>query len=97
MKRTDRRRKYYADVRKITAQNAPRKRLGHTVDHIVPVSWGFKHDLPPERIGSAANLNVVPWTENVAKAAQITPEMIDLLRAWEYHDLAHECQQRLGR
>jgi len=38
------------------------------VDHIVPISYGFKHQIDPEIIGHFSNLQMLPWLENILKS-----------------------------
>lgn len=65
-----------------------------TVDHIVPVSFGFKHDIPPHLIGGADNLCRMSLNDNIQKGTKITAEAIDILRGWGYNDLADAYENR---
>lgn len=65
-----------------------------TVDHIVPVSFGFKHDIPPSLIGSADNLVLMELNDNIQKGTRITPAAIDILRNWGYYHLADIYENR---
>lgn len=85
--RANRYRIYRKDVREHTKANRPERRYGHTVDHIVPVSFGFTHDIPPELIGSAENLTMLPFRANIAKGSRITEESAALLREWGFGHL----------
>lgn len=38
------------------------------LDHIIPISYGFKHQIAPEIIGDIANLQMLPWLENILKS-----------------------------
>ena len=99
MKRTERRRLYYAQVKKLTAEKQiPRKR-GHTLDHIVPVSFGFKHsdEITPEMIASRENLRMIPFQENLAEAARMTPRGINNLVLWGLFDMAYVEREKLKR
>lgn len=37
------------------------------LDHIVPISYGFKKQISPEIIGDISNLQMLPWLENILK------------------------------
>ena len=94
MKRSKRYAQYKRDVRKHTARVAP-VRFGTTRDHIVPVSFGFKHDIPADLIGSKRNLEYMSLNDNIQKGQRMTPLGIDVLRFWallynepRYRDLA---------
>lgn len=39
------------------------------LDHIIPVSYGFKNNMPPEIIGDISNLQFIPWRENAIKGS----------------------------
>lgn len=74
---------YRTAVKKLTAQNRPAGSYGKTLDHIVPVSYGFAHDIPVERIASAENLVMLPFQENIAKGRSLTDDARALLSKWE--------------
>jgi len=74
-------------------------RSGFTRDHIVPVSFGFKHDLPPERIGSLENIQYIGLNENIQKGQRMTPEALNILDSWalrypELKDLAEATRMK---
>ncbi len=97
MKRTERRRRYYALVDKLTEENKFNRIYGYTVDHIVPKSFGFKYDIPAELIASIENLQFLTLAENVAKGTRMTPRGIENLLKWGYEDMAFVEQQKLKR
>lgn len=37
------------------------------VDHIIPVSWGWKNKISPHLLGMSANLNMMYWRDNLRK------------------------------
>lgn len=50
-----------------------RGKIGHSedpyhLDHIIPISYGYKNDIPPEVIGDIENLQFIPAIENVRKS-----------------------------
>jgi hypothetical protein len=49
----------------------------HHLDHIYPISMGFKEKIPPEKVGNIKNLRFIPYTENLDK---VTTESINALR-----------------
>lgn len=78
---------YYKKVRRITEQQPlhllehHEKRAAHYhtneayhLDHIIPISYGFINDIPPEIIGDISNLRFIPWLENVKKCNKIMEE-----------------------
>ena len=82
---------YLSKVKVLTAESAPslpdiEKRGLYTfhVDHIVPVSWGYKLGIPPEKISSIENLQVISREANSIKGNKITPEGEAVLKAWKY-------------
>lgn len=66
---------YYKKVRKITEEqplhllenNEKRGRVDYHVDHIIPISYGFANNLPPELIGNILNLQMLYYKENIKK------------------------------
>jgi len=59
------------------------------------VSFGFKHDLPPEKIGSLENIQYIGLNENIQKGQRMTPEAVEILREWGYDDLADVYEDRI--
>lgn len=51
------------------------------LDHIYPISAGFKNDIPPEVIGSIKNLQFIPARRNLKKRDTVTPESQKLMEA----------------
>lgn len=54
------------------------------VDHIVPISYGFKIGIPEGLIGSKLNLNIKHRDHNMKKAAGLTDKAKELLTKWGY-------------
>lgn len=48
------------------------------VDHIVPVMYGFHHNIPPEIIGDIRNLQVIDKIKNIKKRCKIDYNVIDM-------------------
>ena len=72
--------KYKAMVQKLTNQqplhlmenNDKRGLCGvkgaYQLDHIIPINYGFKNNIPPKEIASMNNLQIIPWKENRTKS-----------------------------
>lgn len=81
---------YYSKCWKITEYNAPMlKEIGkrefkkYDIDHIVPISYGYKNQLPAELIGSIENLRIISNKENLIKNNKITDDAIKILDIWK--------------
>ena len=94
MSRTKRYHSYRRQVQVVTNRNKPAVPYGHTLDHIVPVSVGFNRDIPAELIGSAENLEPVPFQENLQKGARVGPKACDLLRRWGFDHVSETYEAR---
>lgn len=81
------REKYYKMVRRITEAQPLHllenyEKRGHYgdnkacfhLDHIIPIAYGFQHDIPPEIIGDISNLRFIPWRENIVKGCKLPPK-----------------------
>lgn len=44
---------------------------GHHLDHIIPISYGYKNKISPEKIGDIKNLQFIPWEENYKKGSKV--------------------------
>lgn len=44
---------------------------GHHLDHIIPISYGYKNKISPEKIGNIKNLQFIPWEENYKKGSKV--------------------------
>jgi len=52
----------------------------HHLDHIYPISMGYKDKIPPEKIGNIKNLRFIHYTENLDKGSKVTNESRNALR-----------------
>lgn len=50
------------------------------LDHIVPISVGFRDGLSPEKIGSLTNLRFIHWSKNIRKGSTMTEDSHRVLR-----------------
>jgi hypothetical protein len=79
---------YYAMVWEITEQQPlhilensdKRGWKNYHIDHIYPISMGYKEKIPPEKIGNIKNLRFIHYTENLEKGSKITNESKSALR-----------------
>jgi hypothetical protein len=82
--------RYYISCWELTERNAPsvkdidkRKYCEYDLDHIVPIIYGYKNNIPIELIASKENLRIIPHADNFKKAAIITQDAIEILGRWE--------------
>lgn len=59
-----------------------RKFKEYDIDHIVPISYGYKHNIAANMIGSVENLRIVTNKYNLEKGTKITEEARGLLDKW---------------
>lgn len=72
--------KYYNKVHKITKRQAihtlefyekrGKSKKGtdnYQLDHIIPISEGFRNNIDPNVIGDISNLRFIPWKENILR------------------------------
>ena len=79
---------YYAMVWEVTEQQPlfilensdKRGWKNYHLDHIYPISMGYKEKIPPEKIGNIKNLRFIHHTENMDKGSKITNESRNALR-----------------
>ena len=79
---------YYAKVWEITEQQPlyilensdKRGWKNYHLDHIYPISMGYKDKIPPEKMGNIKNLRFIHYTENLDKGSKITNESRNALR-----------------
>lgn len=83
------RKKYYAAVWKLSNENAKyvkgvekRKWLEYDLEHIVPVSYGFKNQIDIGLIASLDNLRMMEHDANMLKRDRLTEDSIALLKKW---------------
>jgi hypothetical protein len=71
---------YYNEVHKITKrqnikslkhyEKRGKSRKGtdnYQLDHIIPISEGFRNNIDPNIIGDITNLRFIPWKENILR------------------------------
>jgi hypothetical protein len=44
---------------------------GNHLDHIIPISYGWKNKISPEKMGNIKNLQFIPWEENYKKGCKV--------------------------
>ncbi len=79
---------YYAMVWEVTEQQPlyilensdKRGWKNHHLDHIYPISMGYKEKISPEKVGNIKNLRFIHYTENLDKGSKITNESRNALR-----------------
>ena len=79
---------YYAMVWEVTEQQPlyilensdKRGWKNYHLDHIYPISMGYKEKIPPEEVGNIKNLRFIHYTENLDKGSKITNESRNALR-----------------
>jgi hypothetical protein len=54
-----------------------RGKKSYHLDHIYPVSKGFKNKIPPEIIGDLSNLRFIPWLDNLKKADKLISKVME--------------------
>ncbi len=72
---------YYKRVWEITLSNDVKLIMGeyergfhkHHIDHIMPIIYGYKNNIPAEQIGHISNLRPLYWKDNLLKAARYKP------------------------
>jgi len=80
-KKLSQKEKYYKEVRRTTEsqplhllENYDKRGVSgqdtYHLDHIVPISYGFMNDIPPEIIGNISNLQFIYWLENIQKGSK---------------------------
>lgn len=81
---------YYSKCWELTEYNAPmlegiekRGFKKYDIDHIVPISYGYKNRIPAELIGSIENLRIISNKENLIKNNKITEDAIKILDIWK--------------
>lgn len=84
-------RPYYNEVWRLTEEKAhmiegieERSWKGKHIEHIVPVSYGEKHNIPAELIGSLENLTMLDRHENMRKGRNLSASSRELLKKWGY-------------
>ncbi|WP_277496565.1 hypothetical protein [Elizabethkingia anophelis] len=68
---------YYVKVWMETEKNAVRlpnihlRGVNYHLDHITPISYGYKHNIEPELIGSLCNIRIITREENLYKCDKL--------------------------
>ena len=79
---------YYARVWEVTEcqplsilENSKKRGWkNYHLDHIYPISMGYKEKITPKKIGNIKNLRFIHYEENIKKGSKITNESIKALR-----------------
>ena len=79
---------YYAKVWILTEANDLTKLKNHSkrgfrryhLDHVYPISQGFKNDIPPEVIANIKNIKFIPAKKNLKKRDTITPDGLKIIK-----------------
>jgi hypothetical protein len=81
---------YYVEVWSITEYNAlllPNNDLRgkkYCLDHIIPISYGYKYNIDPRIIGGLDNIQVISMKENLTKGTNLTKKAKRMLDKIEY-------------
>lgn len=76
---------YYYKVWKHTEQNKTsldninKRGLNFHLDHIIPISIGYKYNINPSLIGDKVNLRIISSKDNISKGSKITDDTIRVL------------------
>jgi hypothetical protein len=80
---------YYKSVWNITNSNSNklpnienRGFKSFHIDHIVPISYGYKNNINPQLIGSIDNLVLIGFKENTKKGTKLNEKAKELLKNW---------------
>jgi hypothetical protein len=77
---------YYAEVWRLTEIAAPNIKNIHLrgalyhIDHKIPISFGFKNNIPAQIIGGIDNLRIITKRENFSKNYKLMPEYESILK-----------------
>jgi hypothetical protein len=61
----------------------------NNVDHIVPIAYGYFHNIPVDVLAGIDNLVMLSWKENCLKGRTLTDDSIFLLKKWGYFNATH--------
>jgi len=81
--------KYQSIVRELTdgqdlseIANIDKRGSDYHLDHIVPITLGFKYDIPHEWVAATENLQIIPAHDNYMKNAKLIKGGKELLDKW---------------
>lgn len=63
---------YHTEKNAHKLHNITKRGQEYHIDHIVPISYGFKKGIDPKRIGGIKNLRIISWKENFNKNRMFT-------------------------
>lgn len=84
---------YYVEVWSITEHNAillPDNNLRgkkYCLDHIIPISYGYKYNINPKVIGGIDNIQILSMRDNLIKGTKLTEKAKIMLERIEYSSL----------
>ena len=76
---------YYFKVWQLTEENATNLKdisnrgKDYHIDHIIPISYGYKYNINPSFIGSLDNLQLISKKENFSKNLKVTEQTKEIL------------------
>ena len=70
---------YYCKVWYYTRENVGFNKKNECIDHILPISRGFKNNINPESIGSIENIQYLTHKANLNKGTKLTEKGKELL------------------
>ena len=86
----ERKAKYMKECKELTEKNALSLEITNRgfykdqIDHIVPRSDGYKHNIPTQLIASIENLQILSRNENYKKGDKLTDKANELLAKWGF-------------
>lgn len=81
---------YYIEVKRKTEINyleiesSIKRSWENQLDHIVPISYGYKNNIPADLISSIENLQILSRIDNMLKSNRLTTKAKILLKKWGY-------------
>jgi hypothetical protein len=74
---------YTRTIRRLTLEKYGSAGKGYHWDHIVPVSVGFKLNIPPSLLCCSDNVRKITDKENISKGSRMISEGYELLDNWD--------------
>ena len=68
------------EVNAIKVKDINKRGLEFVLDHIIPIDYGFKHNVDINIISSANNLQIISNKDNLFKSNKITQQAIDKIK-----------------